>query len=109
MSPYSTTFFKREKCRHLLENCITNCDTIKEYIQCTDMERDRVWGTTTELLVFSHISGVNVDSYNSENGSYHVLSPGVIDPNHFPEDNSQPTINIVFTGGNHFNIILSQD
>ena len=73
------------------------------------MDREGVWGTTTELLAFCHMASVNIASYNTDDGSYHVLGPGVIEPDTFPQDDSRPTIYIVFTGGNHFNVTLSQD
>ena len=96
-------------CRRLLENYIPEYSTLEEYIQHTHMDREGVWGTTTELLAFCHMASVNIASYNTDEGSYHVLGPGVIEPDRFPQDDSRPTIYIVFTGGNHFNVTLSQD
>jgi hypothetical protein len=98
-----------ENCIQLLANYISVDNTIGQYLERTHMERDGVWGTTVELVTFSHMAGVNVASYNTEDERHHVLSPGVIDSERFPEDNSRPTIYIQFTGGNHFNVTLSQD
>ena len=61
-----------------------------------------------EMLVLAHVLGVNIAFYNKVLRSYQIYSPGVIEPDAFKEDNSRPTIYVVFTG-NHFNVVLSQD
>ena len=77
-------------------------DSIEDYLQQSHMDRDGVWGTTAELLVFAHLAGVNIASYNNEDGSYHILSPGVIEP-----DDARPSIYLVYSGWNHFSVTLT--
>ena len=97
-----------ERCWRLLENYIPTDDTIEEYVQRTHMGRNGVWGTSVEMLAFAHLAEVNIASYNNDDGSYHFFGPAVIDPEGFQHDNSRPTIYVVFSGGNHFNVTLSQ-
>ena len=98
-----------EICWRLLENYIPTDDTIEEYVQRTHMGRNGVWGTSVEMLAFAHLAEVNIASYNNDNGSYHFFGPAVIDPEGFYHDNSRPTVYVVFSGSNHFNVTLSQD
>ena len=82
--------------------------TIDEYIEHSHMDRNYTWGSHTEMIVLAHMAGVNIASYNTLVRDYDFLSPGLIDINVYPEDNSRPTIYITYTG-NHFNVVLSQD
>ena len=97
-----------ENCIHLIPNYITD-DTIEEYIQRTLMDRAGRWGSTAKMLVLAHMVGANVASFNTHDEHYHVLSPGVIDCEEYPQDDSRPTIYVAYTHGNHFNVVLSQD
>ena len=96
-------------CWRLVRVFMLEDDSIEEYLQRTNMAQDGVWGSTTEMLVFAHLAGVNIASYNANDGSYHMLAPGVIEPDRFPQDDSRPTIYLLFSDGNHFNVTVSQD
>ena len=52
---------------------------------------------------------MNIASYNNEDGTYNYYGPAVIDPEVFDHDDSRPTIHLAYTGGDHFNVIVSQD
>ena len=82
--------------------------TLEDYITNSQIDQLGVWGTETEMLVLAHVLEVNIAFYNQVLRSYQIYSPGVIEPDAFQEDNSRPTIYVVFTG-NHFNVVLSQD
>ena len=47
-----------ETCWRLLEHYTAQDDTIEEYIQRSRMGTDGVWGTSVELLAFSHLTVV---------------------------------------------------
>ena len=83
--------------------------TIEEYIEASHMDQNGAWGITAELLELAHMLEANIASYNSDDKRYQVYSPGVIDYEAYGEDNSRPTLYLIFTDGNHFNVILSQE
>ena len=85
-----------KKCWHLLENYTPLDDTLEEYVQRMCMHRDGVWGTSVEILAFSHLTGLNIASYNSEDGTYHFFGPAVIDPKEFMADDSRPGVYLSF-------------
>ena len=95
-----------DRCWRLLENYLSTDNTIEEYVQRTHMARNGVWGTN---IAFCNLAGVNIASYNNEDGTYHYYGPAVIDPEVFDHDDSRPTIHLAYTGGDHFNVIISQD
>ena len=72
------------------------------------MDRNYAWGTHNEMLVLAHMAGLNIASYSTIDRQYHFHNPGMIDINAYPDDNSQPTIYITYTG-DHFNMVQSQD
>ena len=97
-----------DRCWRLLENYLSTDNTIEEYVQRTRMARNGVWGTNIEMLAFCNLAGVNIASYNNEDGTYHYYGPAVIDPEVFDHDDSRPTIHLAYTGGDHFNVIVTQ-
>ena len=76
--------------------------TINEYIEGSRMD------CTAEVITLAHMLGVNIVSYNSDQLQYQVYSPGIIDFDAYQEDNSWPSMYIMFVNGNHFNVMLSQ-
>ena len=46
-------------------------------------------GETVEILAFSHLTSLNIASYNVEDGTCHFFGPAVIDSKEFTEDNSR--------------------
>ena len=71
------------------------------------MDQDGAWGTTAEMLVLACMLEANIAFYNSDDKRYQVYSPGVIDYEAYGEDNSWPTLYLIFTDGNHFNVMLA--
>ena len=69
------------------------------------MDQDGAWGTTAEMLVLARMLEANIAFYNSDDKRYQVYSPGVIDYEAYGEDNSWPTLYLIFTDGNHFNVL----
>ena len=67
-----------------------------------------MWGQTQEMIAFAYTAGVNIASYNADDGSYQMLCPTTLGP-HIPVDYARPTIYLAFTGSNHFQVVLSQD
>ena len=67
-----------ERCWCLLGNYIPLDDTLEEYVQCMRMHRDSVWGEGG-TVAFSHLTSLNIASYNAEYGTYHFFGPAVID------------------------------
>ena len=59
--------------------------------------------------MLAHMVGVNVASFNTDDEHYHVLSPGVIDCEEYPQADSRPSIYVAFAHGNHFHMVLSQE
>ena len=99
-----------ELCMRLLANHIEHeFVTIDEYIEGSRMDRDGSWGTTAEVITLAHMLGVNIVSYNSDQLQYQVYSPGIIDFDAYEEDNSRPSMYIMFVNGNHFNVMMSQE
>ena len=99
-----------EACMRLLANHIDyEFVTIDEYIEASRMDRDGSWGTTAEIITLAHMLGVNIVSYNSDDLQYQVVSPGILDFDAYPEDNSRPSMYLMFVNGNHFNVMLSQE
>ena len=96
-----------EKCWRLLENYTPLDDMFEEYVQRMCMHRDGVWGTTVEILAFSHLIGLNIASYNAEDGTYHFFGAAVIDPEEFTEDNSRPGVYLSFVKSSHNTSIVS--
>ena len=70
------------------------------------MERDGVWETTAELLLFAHLAGVNIASYNNEDRSYRIL---VIEPDRFAQDDARSAIYLLYSGWNNYSVTPSQD
>ena len=94
-----------ELCMRLLANHIEHeFVTIDEYIEGSRMDCDGSWGTTAEVITLAHMLGVNVVSYNSDQLQYQVYSPGIIDFDAYEEDNSRPSMYIMFVNENHFNV-----
>ena len=56
--------------------------------------------------MLAHMVGVNVASFNTDDEHYHVLSPGVINCEEYPQ--ADP-IYVAFAHGNHFHVVLSQE
>ena len=81
---------------------------IDDYLQTTGMAEDGVWGQTQEMIVFAYTAGVNIASYNADDGSYQMLCPTILGPD-IPVDDARPTIYLAFTGSNHFQVVLSQN
>ena len=78
------------------------------------MDQDGAWGTTAEMLVLACMLEANIAFYNSDDKRYQVYSPGVIDYEAgvidyeaYGGDNSWPTLYLIFTDGNHFNVMLA--
>ena len=63
-------------------------------------------GHTAEMFVLAHMLEVNIASYTLDDKRTQVYSPGVIDYEAYGEDNSRPTLCLIFTDGNHFNVML---
>ena len=95
-------------CWRLMGNYFDTYADIDDYLQTTGMAEDGVWGQTQEMIVFAYTAGVNIASYNADDGSYQMLCPTILGPD-IPVDDARPTIYLAFTGSNHFQVVLSQD
>ena len=91
-------------CWRLMGNYFNTYTDIHDYLQTTGMKEDGVWGQTQEMVVFAYTAGVNIVSYNADDGSYQMYCPTILGPN-IPVDDAWPTIYLAFTGNNHFQVV----
>ena len=95
-------------CWHLMGNYFDTYANIDDYLQTTGMAEDGMWGHSQEMIVFAYTAGVNIASYNADDGSYQMLCPTILGPD-IPVDDARSTIYLAFTGSNHFQVVLSQN
>ena len=84
---------------HITEN------SVSEYIQETQMDKDKTWGTYVEILVFSHLLQKSVLSYDVSSKMWARYCPHGLDTT-LVDDYTQMSIYLQ-PPRNHFEVVRS--